>query len=249
MPDVFSQVWALDGLVWLIAAAFVAGTVRGFSGFGTAMIYLPIAAQVIDPIWCIATLAVMDIFGPLPNMPSALRNGHPRDLVRLGIAVVVTIPIGLIVLFAIDPAVFRVAVALISLALLACLVGGVRYKGEVTRSMVFGIGGAAGLLGGATGTPGPPVILFYMARPIPASAIRANVMAFLFFYDAIVLVMLALRGALTASIVALGLVLAVPNVLGNLLGAAIFRPERERAYKIVAYLIIAASALSALPIW
>lgn len=249
MPEAISQALALDGLVWLGVAALVAGTVRGFSGFGTALIYLPVAAQVIDPVWCIATLAVMDVFGPLPNLPAAVKAGHRRDMLRLAVAALLTIPFGLMILNAVPPEMFRLVVACLSLGLVVLLVTGVRYRGTITPRMVYGIGATAGLLGGATGSPGPPVILFYMARPIAARAIRANVTVFLFNYDLIILGVLLLRGELLTEIIALGLVLALPNLIGNLIGAAIFRPGYERAYKGAAYLIIAASALSALSVW
>jgi hypothetical protein len=35
-----TQALALEGLAWIAISAFVAGIVRGFAGFGTAMIYL-----------------------------------------------------------------------------------------------------------------------------------------------------------------------------------------------------------------
>ena len=41
---------------WLILAALLAGLVRGFSGFGTAMVFLPIASQYLTPFESIASL-------------------------------------------------------------------------------------------------------------------------------------------------------------------------------------------------
>jgi hypothetical protein len=49
--------------------------------------------------------------------------------------------------------------------------------------------------------------------------------------------------------VILGLILALPVMLANMAGAAIFRPERERIYRAAAYVIIAAAAISGLPLW
>ncbi|MDV4145533.1 sulfite exporter TauE/SafE family protein [Shimia sp. FJ5] len=247
MPDLLGGVASVEGLPWLILAAFVAGTVRGFSGFGTALIYLPLAGRFIDPIWAILTLAVMDMFGPLPNAPSAWRNGHPRDVMRLWAGTLVALPIGLMVLYAVDPAVFRYGVSFLALGMLAALVLGLRYQGTVTRPMVYGIGGAAGFLGGAAGLPGPPVILFYMASPHGARVVRANTMIYLLGYDVLLMGVLALQDRLTLTPVLLGVALAVPNILGNLLGARIFDPARETLYRWVAYAMIAASAIGGLP--
>ncbi len=47
--DIFAGVIASEGFWMLVAVATVAGLVRGFSGFGTAMVYLPVAGQILTP--------------------------------------------------------------------------------------------------------------------------------------------------------------------------------------------------------
>ena len=49
MPDLLAQALAQPGLGWLFAAALVAGVVRGFSGFGTAMAFMPVAGAILSP--------------------------------------------------------------------------------------------------------------------------------------------------------------------------------------------------------
>lgn len=246
MMDALSQVFAIPGIGWLFAAAFVAGVVRGFAGFGTAMVFLPVAAQVVDPVWAIMVNMVMDGIGPLPAIPAALRNGHPRDLARLVVGTMVMLPVGLAVLFWIDPQVFKLGVSLVSLTMLVLLIGGLRYRGPMTPPLIYATGGLAGLLGGSVGIPGPPVILLYMASPHPAAVIRANNMAYLFFFDLLMIAGFLITGKLTYEPLMLGLVTALPYLLGNMLGWWIFRPGYERLYRMTAYLIIAASALSGL---
>jgi uncharacterized membrane protein YfcA len=246
MPEILAQALALEGLGLVLVAAFVAGCVRGFAGFGTAMIFLPVVALAVPPVWTITILIVMDIFGPLPAIPKALRDGHPRDLVRLLTGLIVALPLGFAVLFAASPDFFRGAVSGISLILLGLLMAGVRYRGAMGPGLVRGTGALAGFLGGAAGIPGPPVILLYMASPLPAQAIRANLTAFLFFFDLISLAGFAVSGRLEAMPVVLGLVCILPNLAGNLIGGWIFRPGYERLYRGVAYAVIAASALRGL---
>ena len=53
---------------YLVLGAVLAGLVRGFSGFGTAMVFIPIAGQVLSPVATLIVLLVMDLIGPLPNM-------------------------------------------------------------------------------------------------------------------------------------------------------------------------------------
>jgi uncharacterized membrane protein YfcA len=237
---------AIPGVGWVFVAAFVAGIVRGFSGFGTGMIFLPVASQFIAPVWAIMIVMVMDMIGPVPAIPAALRNGHPRDLMRLLAGTVVALPLGLLVLFWVDPAVFRLGVSVVSLAMLAVLMAGMRYHGALTPRLVYATGGLAGLLGGAVGIPGPPVVLFYMASPHPARVIRANIMAYLFFFDLMMIAGVTMAGRLSAQPLVLGLMAALPYLAGNMTGWWIFRPELEKLYRGMAYVIIAVSALSGL---
>lgn len=236
------------GFSWLLAAAVLAGIVRGFSGFGTALVYLPVASQFLPPFAAITTLIVMDLIGPLPNVPRALRDGQPQDVGRLLGGLIVTLPIGIAVLTFVAPEAFRYAVSLVSLGLLAVLILGLRYSGRLTPPLVYATGAMSGFFGGVAGVPGPPVVLFYMASPLPAAAIRANVLLFLLATDVVLLGGYAISGNLVGSAIVTGALLVVPYTLANIAGAAIFRPERERLYRAAAYTIIAASALSGLPL-
>ena len=246
MPDWLSGVLATPGLGLIAAAALAAGMVRGFSGFGTAMVFLPLAGQVVPPVTAVAILVVMDAFGPLPNLPRAWRDGQPADVGRLLAGTVVTLPLGLMALGIMAPEAFRAVVGTVALAMVAALICGLRYRGRLVPPMVYGIGSAAGFLGGVAGVPGPPVILFYMASPLPAAAVRGNTMLYLFAFDLLILSALGLRGDLTLHAVGVGLAMAGPVVLGNVLGAAMCRPGKEGLYRGLAYAIIVGSAISGL---
>ena len=137
----------------------------------------------------------------------------------------------------------------IGVLMLAVLAGGLRYTGVVRRRMVLAIGGAAGFLGGVAGLPGPAVILFYMARPLPAAVIRATTLFYLFLFDLMIIAGMAGFGRWESGAIVLGLALAVPCMTGNWLGGRLFMPGQERIYRGVAYALIALSALSGLPFW
>ena len=244
-----AEALATDGLIWVLVAAFFAGLVRGFTGFGTAMVYLPVAGQMLSPVEAIATLIVMDLLGPLPLLPRAWRDADRPELARLAIALAVGLPIGVFVLTILDPTVFRYAVSLLALVLLVLLVGGVRYYGPFTPPLLFGAVSFGGFLAGSVGMGGPPVIMLYMASPKPPSVIRANTLIYLFLTDVGLIFTFAISGLLTATTVIIGLLVAIPYTTASILGARIFNPNAERAYRTVAYVIIALSALSGLPLF
>lgn len=249
MAEAFQQIWSQPGLGWLFSVALVAGIVRGFTGFGTALIYMPVAGQFLTPFGALITLTAMDVIGPLPNLPRAFREGHKRDALRLCAGLVVAMPLGVWVLTLVAQEVFRYSVSFLSLGLLVLLVSGWRYHGALRRGAVYGVGMLGGFLGGATGLAGPPVIMTYMASKHPAKVIRANLLLYLFGVDALMVVVLIVMGRMELASLLLGFALALPYLAGNLLGGALFRPGYERVYRAVAYGLIAVSALSGLPLF
>jgi len=249
MPDALTVALATPGLWFLSIGAFLAGIVRGFTGFGTAMVYLPFAAQVLGPFEALTTLVVKDFVVPLIHVPRAIRDGHPIDVVRLAVGALFAVPLGVWVLSLVDPNIFRWSISLVALAMLLVLILGVRYHGTLTKPLIFVTGAMGGFLAGCVGLPGPPIILLYMASSLPAKAIRANTMLFLILADVIMLAVLWWSEFLVVSALAIGVLMFVPYFLGNWAGALLFRPGAERVYRTVAYAIIAGSAILGMPVW
>jgi len=250
MIDMFAQALQTPDLWWVCVGALIAGIVRGFAGFGTAMIYLPIALTVLDKEVALVTLLVMDLIGPIPGVPRFLRDGKPSELWKLLLGCAIVTPLTIIFIFeAISQDALRYTVSIVALVLLTMLILGVRYRGVFKDWMLYATGAISGFLGGTSGVPGPPVIMIYMASENPPQVIRANNSLYLLIFDIMMLVVFALRGLLTLSAIILGIIIALPYLLGNQIGTWIFNPTYEKLYRIVAYIIIGTSALMGLPLW
>ena len=62
MPEILAE-----PAMWeAIAGALIAGLVRGFSGFGAGLIYIPVAAAAFDPRMAAGTLFVIDTIIIIP---------------------------------------------------------------------------------------------------------------------------------------------------------------------------------------
>lgn len=249
MPDALMAALQTDGLALLALAVVIAGLVRGFAGFGSAMIIMPVASSVLPPIEAVIFLVATELVGPLPNAPAALRAGRPLEVGRLVLGAALALPAGLWVLSLIEPEAFGWIISGIVLTLLALLLTGWRYQGTMTRRLVTATGALGGFLTGFSGIPGPPVIMLYMASTLPASVVRANLTLYLLAVDLLLFPVLWLMDLMSWNIILLGLLAGVPNLLGNVLGARLFDPAAERLFRGVAYIVIAASAIIGLPVW
>ena len=140
-------------------------------------------------------------------------------------------------------------VPLTRLILLALLISGYRYTGRLSGPTIVGTGMLGGFLAGSTGLAGPPVIMLYMASTHPPRVVRATLMLYLLTVDFLLAGVLWVMDRMEPVALALGAVVTLPYLFGNVIGAALFRPDRERVYRTIAYGIIAVSAISALPLW
>ncbi len=249
MPDILAEAFATEGLIWLVLAVSVAGLVRGFSGFGSAMIIMPAASSVLPPLEAVIFLMCAELVGPLPNLRAALRDGTPKDVGLLGLGAFVGLPLGLWGLTTINPTAFGWLVSALVLSLLVLLMFGWRYRGHLSRNLTMATGGLGGFMTGFAGIPGPPVIMLYMASTLPISVIRANFLLYLLLLDLLLLPILWVSGLMVWKIALLGLLVGIPNLIANALGALLFDPAAEKLFRTVAYIVIACSAILGLPLW
>ena len=249
MPDILAQVWATPGLIWLIVAISVAGIVRGFTGFGTALIFVPVAGIFLPPETVIAIITMTGIASTAALVPRAWGEGHRREVGILASAAVVTVPIGLWLLGLIDREVIRWIVSGVAALTLGALLAGWRFSGDVTKIGLVLIGAAAGVIGGLTGLTGPVVILFYLAGQSTARYVRANTILFLAALDVVIVSNLILGQALGWFEFALAMTLALPYFVTSVVGQALFDPRHERLYRSAAYAVIGLALISGLPLW
>lgn len=239
---------ATPGLAWLLGASVVAGLARGFAGFGSGMIFMPVAAIYLPPFWALVSLAVIDMIGPLPVLRRAARDVVRAELLPLLLGIAVGLPLGLLLLTGIPVVVFRWSVSVSVIVMLALLLTGWRYRGPRGAKVTLGAGSLAGFMGGAAGLAGPPVILYYLASTLRPAQMRANLMVFFFSFNLAMLVLTAAMGRMEGVALVLGGLLLVPFALASLLGAAFFRPGNDRLYRAVAYGLIASAGLLGLPL-
>ena len=249
MPEFLSSLPDAGGLIWLIVGVVAAGLVRGFAGFGSGMIIMATASSVLPPVSAVIFMMMAELIGPLPNLRSAWREGEPRDVGRLMIGATVMVPVGIWCLANMSTEVFGWIVSASVLLLLAMLMSGWRYKGELTPRLTVGTGALGGFMSGFAGIPGPPVIMLYMSSRLPIAVIRANFLLYLLAIDVVMITVFWGSGLFIWEIAVLGLLAGIPNFVANYAGAQLFDPNAERVFRIVAYIVIAASAILGLPLW
>lgn len=249
MPEGLLAALAMPGAGGLALTVLIAGAVRGFAGFGAALIMMPVAAALIPVPTAIVMMAVIGMLSWPILLPRAIRDCDRRESGLLGLAALLTAPLGTWVLVVVPREDLRWILAAIAALTLAALLSGWRYRARVGAGGLAGIGAAVGVLGGATGLSGPPVVLFYLAGQAGAAAVRANIIVALAIFELGVVASLFWRGLVTAEALWLGLAMALPYLVGTVAGQALFRPGNERLFRGLAYSVIGLAIVSSLPVF
>jgi hypothetical protein len=231
-----------------IMIAALAGLVRGFSGFGSALIYMPLASAVYDPRIAAVTLLLIDTGGCVPFTIRAFAQCTWREVLPIFVAAAVAIPFGTMALLLVDPVVLRWCMALLVLSLVAVLISGWRYHGRPQLPVTIGVGLFSGFGGGAVQITGPAVILYWLGGTQPAAKVRANLLVYFLLTDLMLCAVYMIEGLFTVEAFALALLLAVPFFVAAAAGAFLFHGASERLYRAIAYGIIAVAALVSLPL-
>ncbi|MBB4281375.1 putative membrane protein YfcA [Agrobacterium tumefaciens] len=117
-------------LAMFAGAAFLAGLARGFSGFGAALIFIPLASAIVGPRVASAVLLVVDGVLTLGMIPPAFRMADRREVFIMAAGAFVGIPVGTLLLSKGDPLTLRWLISGVVVVLLLFLVSGWRYSGR-----------------------------------------------------------------------------------------------------------------------
>jgi uncharacterized membrane protein YfcA len=244
----FAAVITEPRFIAAICIAVVAGAVRGFSGFGSALIYMPLVAAVYDPRIAAVTLLLIDTAGSAPFTVRAFTQCTWKEVLPIFLSAAIAIPFGTMALLVVDPTVLRWFIALLVLSLLGVLVSGWRYRDRPRLPVTIGVGVFSGFGGGAVQIAGPAVIIYWLGADNAAAKVRANLLVYFLLTDVMLCATYSLQGLFTADVVVLALLLAVPFFVATAAGASFFHGASERLYRRIAYAIIAAAALLSLPL-
>jgi uncharacterized protein len=236
-----------NAAIAICAIAFVAGTARGFSGFGSALIFMPLASSMAAPRLVAALLLVIDFVSAAPLVPNAWKHADRKATAVMVSGALIGVPLGTYFLSRLDPVTTRWIISGFVFALLLLLLSGWRYRGRDYPAISVGIGGLSGFCSGLAQTGGPPIVGYWLGRPLPAAIARANILLFFAASDFFSAVSYWLSGLITSDAIRFSFLVGPVYGLGVWFGASLFGRASETLFRGVCYALIAAAVVIGLP--
>ena len=208
----------MSGMIILIAAI-----IRGFSGFGFALVAVPLLSMIMPPLSFVPIIFGMQIIAVLPGLRQTLQDAQWKQIVPLVPGGILGTWGGLLLLYRIHPEIigFIIAIAVVFVAIF--LLKGFRLGRQFTKIEIGSIGMLSGLLNGSAGLPGPPVIIAQLVTPNTDKMVRSNLIIFFTILAIFGLAAIISGGNLNKTHVSLMATSAPFLILGTLLGEKLFR--------------------------
>jgi uncharacterized membrane protein YfcA len=218
------------------AIAFVAYVVRGFSGFGSALIMTPLLVLIVEPQPAITSTAILGAtIGAAITFQARQAIDWPTLLRPLCVAVP-CILLGALALAWANQQSLRRALGLFVILFGARMLSLLRAGRSQSRARWhprtgYLAGALGGVLGGAFGTGGPPMVVYLENQIDDRLRLRASVLATVLVFDIVRVGSYAATGVFDRASLVLSLAMLPAALLGGVAGAHLHLRVNERTFR------------------
>lgn len=225
-------------IIALSIIIFIASVVRGFTGFGLALVAVPLL-QFIMPVTDTAVfIAIINLTFSLLYYRRSRTVIKGQPLGRMALWTGIGVASGTVVLKFVNPAYIQLVWGLLIIFIVIALAGGVSFSIRSDASAMTMSGLFGGLLAGATGITGPPVAVILSAQKTPKEKFNAIISVFILFAVSYALVFYLISGLIEWETALLALC-SVPALLAGLrTGDVLVARISQKTFTSVIYIVL-----------
>jgi len=222
---------------------FGAAFFRGLTGFGYAILAVPLVSLVASPVTAVIMAILMQlIIGPF-GISSAVKVINIPMVAKIAALSCLFTPAGLWLLDIVSTDVARLVITAIAIG--SFFVFMMKRPPQVNQAPlhILLVGSLSGLLNGFAAMPGPPVILHFVRKGVPPAVARGSMITIFFATATMATAVAFWRGMIDEQVLILS-ALACPLMIGgNYFGAKFFGSVSEPVWRgfVIVLLGIAAS--------
>ena len=218
----------------VLLAAAVAGAMRGFSGFGAALVLAPVVSLIVGTHVAVPAILLAILVTTAQLIAPTWPHVRWSDQFALSVPGCIGVPAGVLLLLYLDQEVMRRAISAITALIALFLLIGWRSRRPPTRTGSATMGALGGMLSGAASIGGPPVIAYLLAGPGSPAQIRATLTYYFAFTQAASLILFWIGGLMNGEVLVTAVLIAPTLVAGTWAGAKLFHLASERAFRLAA---------------
>ena len=89
------QPFSTEQILTCMIVVFLTAIMRGYTGFGFALVAVPLLAVIADPVIAVPMVLLLEVVGSLQLLPGLWRSAHLRSVMLLVAGALLATPIGL----------------------------------------------------------------------------------------------------------------------------------------------------------
>ncbi|MBU0681097.1 MAG: sulfite exporter TauE/SafE family protein [Proteobacteria bacterium] len=217
---------------------FSAGFLQGVSGFGAALLAMPLLVLVLDVKEAVTLTLLNTIILNLFLSVHLKSHIDWRKILPLVIGCVPGVYVGVTILKNVNPAIVKCSLGILIISYgLYSLLGRVRQR-SISKGWGYVAGFATGTISGAFSAGGPPTIIYTTLTGWKRDEIKATLSSFFFFTSALSATGHFLNGLTTSHVWRLWGITALPVLAGVFLGALFCKRLKTKSYLTIIYYLL-----------
>lgn len=244
MISYIDHLFAGIGLWTALGVTLLAGLMRGFAGFGSAMLMAPIFAILFGSAEMVVTVVAIELAVSLQLFPAVRHHADWKTLAPMSVAACVAMPVGIWLLASVDKNTIVTAVSAIIVCFVLLMWSGWKYTGRRSAVAAATVGAFSGAMMATTSVGGPPVLLYLLSGDDPPAVNRANIVTYYFLTQFLLIVIVLATRVAGLEALARGIVLFPVMIAGAWAGGRLFHGlASEGLYRNVALAILLATGV------
>ena len=211
-----------ERFVTMMLVVFVAGIVRGFTGFGSALLAVPALAVIYGPVQAVVIEVLIEVPVCLGLLPTAVKHAERRAILPMIAMFMLFVPLGAVLLSVTNPDIVKILISLFVVFAVVLMWQQPRVTNVISPKANYVVGALSGTTQGLTGMAGPVFATALIARGDNSVRTRANISALacgIIFFSVVSFLVLDL---LTVELAVYALLASPAILLGVLVGSLLF---------------------------
>ncbi|WP_137701245.1 sulfite exporter TauE/SafE family protein [Marimonas lutisalis] len=233
-------------LAFAIAAVFLAGVVRGFTGFALSALIMATLVLLMPPVELIPVCALLELASSLVLMRDGFAAADKRMVLILQTGGLIGVPAGLYLTNTVDPDISRQLALLLIVTLALMQLARIRLPVSGAPLPTFLTGITSGFATGLASIGGMVIALYALARNLSPRVMRGSLILQIFIGGTLGLIWQSLYGMLTPTAFSRAGLLLFPMLAGVFLGRTLFTPAYESYYRPFSLLLLIGLGLAGL---
>ena len=222
---------SLNQLMFAGTVVFLAGIVRGFTGFALSALIMSTLVMILPTVELLPVCLLLEFCASLILMRGGIADADRIMVFGLQAGAIIGLPAGLYLTTSLPAETTRLIALSLILGLAALQLARVRLPASGSFRAAAATGALAGVATGLASVGGMVIALYTLARQMPARTVRASLILSILVGGAFTLIFQVGFGIMTITALSRALILIPPLAIGVLLGRALFTPAYERYYR------------------